>query len=340
MWRARASLVGIAGTAAGSAAYLSHRRWACAEQTGHRAAISSQSALHHEQQVVVITGCTSGLGRALAGEFRRLGHTVIGCGRRMERLSEMQRQFGPPHQFHFCDVKEEQSVCAFASHVGACDIVIANAGTVSEANVPPWEADADEFRDIVQTNLLGVYHVTRHFGPKLKQQAETSGHHGEPPKRLVNISSGAGHTSNPWQSACEHAQERLKLRINGNPSYHICAHPTLQTHSSPSVRALRFGLQMGSRVAEHVDEPGDTGMRARVAPRIALAPGSVESEMNRDPGAHALERWAPVAAQRILSLRPEDSGSAIALAEFYDEAYVGSWVIPSGARAPPFDGWG
>ena len=56
--------------------------------------------------------------------------------------------------------------------------------------------------------------------------------------------------------------------------------------------------------------------------------------------AHALERWAPVAAQRILSLRPEDSGSAIALAEFYDEAYVGSWVIPSGARAPPFDGWG
>ena len=204
MWRARASLVGIAGTAAGSAAYLSHRRWACAEQTGHRAAISSQSALHHEQQVVVITGCTSGLGRALAGEFRRLGHTVIGCGRRMERLSEMQRQFGPPHQFHFCDVKEEQSVCAFASHVGACDIVIANAGTVSEANVPPWEADADEFRDIVQTNLLGVYHVTRHFGPKLKQQAETSGHHGGPPKRLVNISSGAGHTSNPWQSACEH----------------------------------------------------------------------------------------------------------------------------------------
>lgn len=80
------------------------------------------------------------------------------------------------------------------------------------------------------------------------------------------------------------------------------------------------------------------GIRDRVI-CVPLAPGSVASEMNKQSNAASLEAWAPVAARRILSLTPEDSGSSIALEEFYTPAYIASWVIPSGLKAPPFRGW-
>ena len=152
--------------------------------------------------VVVVTGVTSGLGNALAHEFRALGHTVVGCGRREERIKDMASEFGPPHTFCVCDVTDESSVAAFANRVGQCDVVIANAGTFSHAKTAcaVWECDSEEWRNIIDVNVNGVYHVTRHFGPKLIAQAEAENGVG-PLKRLINISSGAGHCTVPWQSA-------------------------------------------------------------------------------------------------------------------------------------------
>ena len=80
------------------------------------------------------------------------------------------------------------------------------------------------------------------------------------------------------------------------------------------------------------------GLRDRLI-CVPLAPGSVASEMNKQSDAVSLEAWAPVAARRILSLTPEDSGSSIALEEFYKPSYIASWVIPSGLKAPRFGGW-
>ena len=110
--------------------------------------------------VVVVTGVTSGLGKALAHEFKALGHTVVGCGRRESRLKEMASEFGAPHMFCVCDVTDEDSLAAFASRVDQCDIVIANAGTFSHAHgaVAPWECDSKEFRHIMDVNVNGVYH--------------------------------------------------------------------------------------------------------------------------------------------------------------------------------------
>ena len=196
--------------------------------------------------VVVVTGCTSGLGLGFCKEFREMGHTVIGCARREDRLDGLRKEFGPPHKFYACDVADESSVAAFASKVDRCDVVIANAGTVSEPSSVPWEMDGKEFRRVIDVNVNGVFHVTRHFLPMLIEQSHQEG---APLKRLINISSGTGHSSNPDQSA-------------------YCASKwAVEALSKSTTQALsRAGL--GDKVI-----------------CVPLAPGTVASEMNTAPGA-------------------------------------------------------
>ena len=58
---------------------------------------------------VLVTGCTSGIGKALVEEFARLGHNVIGCGRRLENLKTVEKNVNAnnpngKHFFYQCDV--------------------------------------------------------------------------------------------------------------------------------------------------------------------------------------------------------------------------------------------
>ena len=64
------------------------------------------------RQVICISGCTSGLGRELAREFARLGHIVVGCGRRESRLQELRAELGEQHFFTTCDASDPDSVKA------------------------------------------------------------------------------------------------------------------------------------------------------------------------------------------------------------------------------------
>ena len=56
------------------------------------------------KKIVLITGATRGLGRAMVGEFARLGHTVCGCGRSEKAIEQLRQQVGPPHDFSPVDV--------------------------------------------------------------------------------------------------------------------------------------------------------------------------------------------------------------------------------------------
>src|ERR1017187_8354474 len=47
-------------------------------------------------KIVLITGVTRGLGRAMVDEFAQLGHTVCGCGRSEKVIAQLRQQFGPP----------------------------------------------------------------------------------------------------------------------------------------------------------------------------------------------------------------------------------------------------
>lgn len=87
------------------------------------------------KQVVWITGASSGLGRAMALEFARLGATVALSARRVEKLEELVAQIhaaGGQALAMPCDVTRDDQLCAtlesIANRLGRLDVAVANAG--------------------------------------------------------------------------------------------------------------------------------------------------------------------------------------------------------------------
>lgn len=137
-------------------------------------------------KLVVITGVTRGLGRAMTEEFSRHGHTVAGCGRSTNKIDDLREQFGHPHQFQSVDVASDDAVAAWARIVmasaGAPDLLVNNAAIINR-NAPLWKVSAKEFSDVVDVNIKGVTNVIRHFLPAMIERGRGI---------VVNFSSGWG----------------------------------------------------------------------------------------------------------------------------------------------------
>jgi len=145
--------------------------------------------MNAEHRTILITGVTRGLGRAMAAEFIRLGHTVAGCGRSKKELAELQTQFSRRNLFFAVDVSSDDQVAAWAKSLlashGAPDLLLNNAGLINR-NAKLWQVGADEFARVVDVNLKGVANVIRHFVPAMV--ARGSG-------VIVNFSSGWGRST-------------------------------------------------------------------------------------------------------------------------------------------------
>ena len=140
-------------------------------------------------KLVVITGVTRGLGRAMAEELSRLGHTVLGCGRSLAAIEELRRRFPTPHDFAEVDVTSDEQVRIWAARLlkshGMPDLLLNNAGIINR-NAPLWKVNATEFDAVIDTNLKGVANMIRHFAPTMI--ARRSG-------VIVNFSSGWGRST-------------------------------------------------------------------------------------------------------------------------------------------------
>jgi NAD(P)-dependent dehydrogenase (short-subunit alcohol dehydrogenase family) len=140
-------------------------------------------------KIILITGVSRGLGRALTEEFIRLGHTVIGCGRSEKQIISLQKQFSAPNDFAVVDVSNDAEVAAWAKRVlssrAAPDLLLNNAALINR-NAPLWEVPAQEFSDVIDVNLKGVTNVIRHFVPAMIQQGRGV---------IVNFSSGWGRST-------------------------------------------------------------------------------------------------------------------------------------------------
>src|SRR5579872_2471783 len=121
-------------------------------------------------KIVVITGVTQGIGRAMAEEFARLGHTVLGCGRSQKQINALKEKFGKPHDFYSVDVSQDDAVKSWASiclttHAPP-DLLINNAGIINK-NAPLWEVGSREFSEVIDVNVKGTANVIRHFVPSM-----------------------------------------------------------------------------------------------------------------------------------------------------------------------------
>jgi NAD(P)-dependent dehydrogenase (short-subunit alcohol dehydrogenase family) len=142
-------------------------------------------------RVVVITGVTRGLGRALAEGLVREGHRVIGCGRTAEAIGHLRSVLGHPHDFAQLDVTHDRAVKAWADRViaehGPPDLLVNNAALINR-NAPVWEVPVAEFDRVIDVNIKGAVNVIRHFAPAMI--ARGSG-------VIANLSSGWGRSTSP-----------------------------------------------------------------------------------------------------------------------------------------------
>ena len=140
---------------------------------------------------IVITGVTRGLGRALAEEFIKAGHTVIGCGRNGSDIFDLRTTHPAPHDFSVVDVALDSKVAVWAAKVleneSPPDLLINNAALMNRPG-PLWEQDDREFTRLVDVNIRGVVNVIRHFAPAMIARKKGV---------IVNLSSGWGRSVSP-----------------------------------------------------------------------------------------------------------------------------------------------
>ena len=176
-------------------------------------------------QVVVITGASSGIGRATALTLARRGATVVLAARHDEALRELEdacRKVGGRALAVPTDVAVEEQVRALAAstveHFGHIDAWVNNAGVYLMGKLEDTPPDA--FRQVLETNFFGVVHGARAVLPVFREQGRGI---------LINVASVAGKATMPYLSAynaSKHAvvgfSESLRMELLDSPGIHVC----------------------------------------------------------------------------------------------------------------------
>lgn len=144
-----------------------------------------------QSRLIVITGVTRGLGRAMVERFAELGHRIVGCGRSRPRIEQLKLLLDDSHDFQVVDVAKNDEVHSWAKRIldlhGIPDLVLNNAALINR-RAPLWEISANEFSEVIDVNIKGIAYVIQAFVPAMVAQKKGV---------IVNFSSGWGHSTAP-----------------------------------------------------------------------------------------------------------------------------------------------
>jgi NAD(P)-dependent dehydrogenase (short-subunit alcohol dehydrogenase family) len=155
-----------------------------------------------DQKYVVVTGVSSGIGRAIALDLITAGYTVFGSVRRIEDASGLVEQGKGQFIPLLFDVTDDagiaRAVTEVKQQVGSAGL----AGLVNNAGInvsgPFLHQPAEQFRQIIEINFLGLVAVTRAFLPLLGAEGHVPR---AQPGRIINIGSVQGIFAVPFMSA-------------------------------------------------------------------------------------------------------------------------------------------
>lgn len=143
-------------------------------------------------KTVLITGATSGIGKACAEQFAEYGCNLILTGRRSDRLMEISASIKASFDVEITvsafDVRDEELFGFFVQSISQpIDILINNAG-LAVGSDPVQAGDMEDWNVMIDTNVKGLLAMTRYFTPGMIER--NSGH-------IINLGSIAGHEAYP-----------------------------------------------------------------------------------------------------------------------------------------------
>ena len=136
---------------------------------------------------ILVTGVTAGFGKAIAELLISKGHTVIGTGRRQEKLDELKSQLGDKFislNFDVSDLPATKTALQTLPNdlLTNIDVLVNNAGLALGLE-PADKTDFADWQQMVNTNILGLIHLTHEILPFMV--ANNDGY-------IINLSSTAG----------------------------------------------------------------------------------------------------------------------------------------------------
>ncbi|MDC8005287.1 SDR family NAD(P)-dependent oxidoreductase [Aureisphaera galaxeae] len=168
--------------------------------------------------IALITGATSGIGKATAQLFAQNGVRLILCGRRQERLDALQKELSSITEVHTLqfDVRDRDKVFKTLKNLpeafSEIDILINNAGNAHGLD-PIQEGSVDDWDAMMDINVKGLLYVSKAILPRMLQREQ--GH-------IINIGSTAGKEVYPKGNvycASKHAVDAIthgmRLDLNG-----------------------------------------------------------------------------------------------------------------------------
>jgi NAD(P)-dependent dehydrogenase (short-subunit alcohol dehydrogenase family) len=262
-------------------------------------------------QVALVTGASSGIGRSLVEGLAARGFAVAGFARDEERLkaamTEVAESTGARTLAVAADVTDraavDTAVARVAGELGRVDLLVNNAGAVDAAEVPIWEADPDQWWDVVAGHVRGAQLMVRAVVPGMLARG-----HG----RVVNLASGMSTRANRDYSAYSAAKtglmrltEALALSLQGSGLFAFDVAPGVV--NTPMTRSMEMwrnftGWTPPERVVELV---------------CAIAAGELDAWTGRFLRAgkddlEALRSHTPEDAARQLRLQPYGADDPLA----------------------------
>lgn len=146
-----------------------------------------------EGKTALVTGATSGIGRAIALELARDGAEVIVSGRDPTRGAETVAAIqadGGTARFIAADLGDLESVANLAQAAGDVDVLVNNAGT--GAFMPTTAQDVASFEAMFDVNVRGTFFLTAALAPKIATRGGGS---------IVNITTMAAQIGKPYAAA-------------------------------------------------------------------------------------------------------------------------------------------
>jgi len=233
-----------------------------------------------EKKIILVTGASSGIGKATAEQLLTEGHIVYGAARRVEKMQFLETAGGKAIAMDITDEEAvKQAVQQIIDEQGRIDVLVNNAGYAVYG--PVETVDMDDARRQFEVNIFGLARITQEVLPHMR--AASSG-------TIINLSSMGGKIYTPygaWYHASKHALEGWSdcLRIELKPfgiDVVIIEPGLIKTEFGNVMLQPMIDRAKGTAYEEQVlpfaktsqeayEKPGETSPPSRIAQEISKA---------------------------------------------------------------------